>query len=330
MALDADALLIPVAGDNRAGEDLSYDDDRVRIEAAFDTSVSNTEENDDSVDWREIISLIEQQSLRTKDIWLPVFLCRAGGRAGRIETIVTGATFLGGLLEEYWPDAHPLLEDLGFQGRKGPCESLTRIGEFLAPLRRTVLVAHPRLGSFNGDDFIRFAENGAAEDGYGMFRAALADVGEAPLLEAIAQLDAIRDGIRRGDAVLTANAEGDTATNFKPTYDALAAIRRAVAAFSSQPEAEIAADEAVLAPAARSGGSAGGAIETREDVLRAIDAIAEYYRRREPGSPVPVALARVRNWVSADFLTILQDIAPGGLEEVKTVLVANRPTSDDY
>ena len=65
-----------------------------------------------------------------------------------------------------------------------------------------------------------------------MFRAAVAEADVADLQTAIDRLDSIRDGIRRADAVLTANAEGDTGTNFQTTYETIEAIRSALAPYA--------------------------------------------------------------------------------------------------
>lgn len=335
MAIDVEALLAPIAEENPVGPDLSYDPERQQIEAAFDISVGDEQEGAE-VNWRQVIGLIEAQSQRTKDLWLPVYLCRAGARARQLEVVEAGAQYLAGLLENYWERVHPELEEYGFQGRRGACESLTRIGEFLGPLRRVILLRHPRLGEYSGLDFERFRDGAEAEDGYGLFRAALEDSGEEPLAEILGSLDAIAEGIRRADTVLTANAGDETGTNFAATYEAIASIRRAVAQFhsgdagvSDQGAADGAGAELAAPQASASSGQFGGRIDSREDVLRALEAIGDYYRRREPGSPVPLALARARDWVNADFLTVLEDIAPGGIEEVRRVLMPT-PKSEDY
>lgn len=334
MAIDVAELLEPVSGDDPVGEDLSYDPERQEIESAFDTVISAEGGGEDETDWRSVIGLIERQSARTKDIWLAVYLCRAGARSNQADVTRTGAQFLAGLLERYWDNVHPQLDEYGFQGRKGPCESLTRIAEFLGPLQRVVLLRHPRLGEYNGKDFVRFADGGTGEDGYGMFRAALEDVGSEGLREIIDQLDGIRDGIRRADTVLTANAGDETGTNFSTTYESIEGLRRAVLAFSTDAE-QPAGDDGALPVAAVGAGTQsagapavafGGTIDSRENVLKALDAIIEYYRRREPGSPMPVLLTRARDWVHADFLTILEDIAPNGVDEVRRVLVSQRET----
>lgn len=334
MALDLEELLAPVSEEAPAGPDLAYDVERAEIEQAFETSVSvdttGAEGAVVDVEWRRVIELIAAQAAKTKDIWLAVYLCRAAARSGRLDLLETGAGFLAGLLDRYWDTVHPQLEEYGFQGRKGPCDSLTRIGEFLGPLRRVPLLQHPRFGSFSGADFERFHTGAEAEDGYALFRTALQDTPDEDLHAVAARLDAIAAALRNVDAVLMARADGDTGTNFKPTYDLLALLKQSVLAFSTvQTEPEIepaAAGEAEPRPASNAPMVA-GRVESREDVIRALDAVADYYRRKEPASPVPLVLRRARDWVNLDFLAVLEDIAPGGLDDAKRVLMSQRSNS---
>ncbi|UYY60297.1 ImpA family type VI secretion system protein [Sphingomonas sp. S2-65] len=314
-------LLAPVSDEAPGGQDLYDDPERQTIEQAF-------EEDPSSVDWREVVGMIEAQSQRTKDVWLAIYLARAGARMGRLDVVVMGCEMLAGLLETYWDVLHPSLEEYGFQGRKGPCESLTRIGTFLGPLKRIVLVEHPRLGSYAAEDLERFEAEGDTADGFGMFRHAVGETPGEALEEAMASLRAMRGAIGRADAVLMARAEDDTGTDFKPTYQAIDNMIRWLAPYAGSAEAEAApeGDDATAAPS-HDVQRGSGRIESREDVARAIDAIAEYYARREPASPIPVALRRVRGWINMDFLAILRDIAPGGMVEAGAVLLA-RPEEE--
>ena len=85
-------LLAPVSEEAPGGLDLYDDPERQQIEQAF-------EEDPSSVDWRDIVARIEGQSQRTKDLWLAVYLARAGARMGRLDVAVTGCEMLAGLLE---------------------------------------------------------------------------------------------------------------------------------------------------------------------------------------------------------------------------------------
>lgn len=333
MIADVDSLIAPLSEEAPSGPDMSYDAARQEIEAAFDRSVSDDGGASSDVDWPATTRLILGQCEQTRDIWLPVYLMRSGARAGDLETVETGAALLAGLFETLWDSVHPQLDEYGFQGRKGPCESLTRIGEFLNPFRGIALLSHQRLGVYSGADFERFFVNGDSESGYGMFRALLEETSDEDLQAIVDRVDGIEQAIRRADAVLTENAGGDTGTNFQPTYDMLKQIRAGVGKFMRTPdvdtsdnsaEGDVSWSSSDDDDAASGGGSFGGRINSREDVIRAMDAISDYYKRKEPGSAVPFALRRAREWVSLDFMAILEDIAPGSMEEARRVLMASR------
>ncbi|MGC1302605.1 MAG: type VI secretion system ImpA family N-terminal domain-containing protein, partial [Caulobacteraceae bacterium] len=242
MALDLDTLLAPVSEADPAGPDLAYDPQRQEIDQAFDSSVSidatGAPEAQRTVDWRTVIATIVAQSTLTKDVWLPIYLCRAGAQAGSLETVAAGAQYLAGLLEGFWDTAHPRLDEYGFQGRKGACDTLASHREFVAPLRRLPLLRHPRFGEFTGEDLEAIHRGGEAEGRYGPFRAALAEAEPGLFPQIVSRLDAILDGLRRTDEALMRHGEAGNSTNFKPTYDALNGIRAVAVALGGGPADE--------------------------------------------------------------------------------------------
>jgi type VI secretion system ImpA family protein len=315
-------LLAPVSEEFPGGQDLYDDPERQQIEQAF-------EEDPSGVDWRDIVSRIEAQSQRTKDLWLAVYLARAGARMGRLDIVVTGCEMLAGLLESYWDVLHPSLEEYGLQGRKAPCESLTRIGTFLGPLKRIALIEHARLGDYSAEDLERFEADGESADGFGMFRHAVDEMPVETLAETMVSLRAMRSSIERADMALMAHAEGDTGTDFKTTYQTIDNMLRWLAPYAVVPEEETVpeSEDGNESEIIQGAGRSPGRVESREDVARAIDSIIDYYSRREPASPIPVAMRRVRGWITMDFLAILKDIAPGGMHEAGSVLLA-RPDEE--
>ena len=337
MDIDVAKLLEPIDGDAPTGPDMAYDKARYALEQAFDSSVSvdasGQAAGDADTDWADIIDQIVAQFDQTKDIWLAVYLCRAGAKARRLEVVVAGAQALAGLFEQYWEGVHPQLEELGMTGRKTPCDSLAVRTAFLGPLENTPLIRHPRLGSFSGLDFERFRTGGESAEGYGYFRAALNEIGETGLTEAVERLDAIETALRAADRSFMDKADGESTANFSPTYEALATLKRGVKAFLSGEPEEATEDQGQGAP---SGGPAGGGgpriagrVESREDVIRAIDAICDYYRRSEPSSPVPLVLQRAKGWVGGDFMDMLRDIMPDSVRDASSVLMARKKEEDD-
>ena len=325
MALDLETLLAPVSEEQPSGPDLAYSNERQLIEQAFESSETAEGDEGDERDWRAILRLIEEQAGQTKDIWLPVYLCRAGARSGALETVALGAQGLAGLFESYWDTVHPQLEELGLMGRKAPCDSLASRGEFLLPLERTVLVAHPRLGAFTGVDIQRFRAEQEAADGYGMFRAALDDLGDTALEAAVGQLNAIEDGLRRADQVFTHAAAGEPSPNYGPAYALLASLKQALESFmAGAAQTESAAEGGDDSPGAVGAGASGprisGRVDNRDDVIRALDAIADYYRRVEPSHPLQQLAQRARHWVTMDFLDLMQEIVPDATFQARQLL----------
>lgn len=75
------------------------------------------------------------------------------------------------------------------------------------------------------------------------------------------------------------------------------------------------ANSAANGPAA----TAPGAINSRRDVEKSLDAIIGFYERTEPSSPIPHLARRMRRMVSMDFLELMEEIAPSGLKEFSSV-----------
>src|SRR5262249_21168410 len=65
-------------------------------------------------------------------------------------------------------------------------------------------------------------------------------------------------------------------------------------------------------------GRAVGVVRSREDAIRALDAVANFFRTTEPSSPVPMFVERAKRLVSKAFLEVLADVAPGALGEART------------
>lgn len=332
MAMTLESLLAPVSEDAPAGEDLSYDNDRALLEQAFevndDPDAEPVEQN-----WPSMLKLLEAQFARSKDVWLAVYLCRAGALSGSLETVELGAQTLAGLFEGYWETVHPTLDELGLQGRKSPCDSLTTRAGFLRPLEQVVLLAHPRLGVFTGADLQRFRMEGDEAEGIGMFRAAMADVGAEGLSEAMTRLQAVEDGLRRADKVFTREAAGDVSPNFAPTLGAVGALMESVQEFLPEPDEpeELGSEEAESTTALgadQTGGrgrkSFSGGVASRADVVRALKAVVEYYRKTEPSHPVMFLVQRAEAWVEMDFMALLREIAPGAIDQAEGLLAPPR------
>jgi type VI secretion system protein ImpA len=65
------------------------------------------------------------------------------------------------------------------------------------------------------------------------------------------------------------------------------------------------------------GAVAVGAIRSRQDATRALDAVAQFFRTNEPSSPIPLLIERAKRLVAKDFLEVLAELAPEALAPAK-------------
>ncbi len=333
MQIDVDALLAPVSEDAPAGVDLSEDNDRLALDDVFE-SVQRPDFDGEEPNWRAVTDDIVGMIGRSKDLWLAVYLCRAGAKLGDLEQIAGGARVLAGLLEG-WDMVFPSLEDVGAQGRKSRCSELAQRRSFLSALEAVPLVSDSRHGAFTVTDLEQFGGESEVSN-VGFARLMQAD-GKEKLAESLAHLETIAEAVRRCDAAFNQNAESSAdRPDFGPLFQSLRRMQKAVAAFTGvegsledAADSGASSDETTAAATADAPAGAVGAIRSREDVVKALQAICAYYARHEPASPVPLALKRAQAWVTLDFLTLLRDIAPDSLHEVRRVLMPSERREDD-
>ena len=77
---------------------------------------------------------------------------------------------------------------------------------------------------------------------------------------------------------------------------------------------------AAQAPTVGSAVAASGAVRGREDVVRELDRLCLWLEHNEPGHPAPLLLRRAQRLMQMNFMEIIREMAPNGLEQVQTVV----------
>jgi type VI secretion system protein ImpA len=72
-------------------------------------------------------------------------------------------------------------------------------------------------------------------------------------------------------------------------------------------------------PATPKTSSATGEIRSREDVLKMLRKICEYYVQAEPSSPVPLVLKRAARLAEMDFMQIVKDMSPEAVAQIQKI-----------
>lgn len=92
--------------------------------------------------------------------------------------------------------------------------------------------------------------------------------------------------------------------------------RQGIAAVTEEGE-QAAGEEPAATPATAT--RRNGDIAGPDDVKRRLEEICAYYARHEPSSPVPMLLRRAQRLVGCDFLALMKELAPGGIDELQRV-----------
>ena len=66
-------------------------------------------------------------------------------------------------------------------------------------------------------------------------------------------------------------------------------------------------------------GALPGQVNNRADVEKLLGLIIDYYDRTEPSSPIPHLAKRMKKMVPMNFLQLMEELAPSGMKEFKTV-----------
>lgn len=336
--MDLDALLQSHGDDAPSGEDLEYDPVFTELEIAA-THGEERQAGDEILppedpDYKEVATKAVEILERSHDLRAAVFLAEANLRLKGFPGFAEATSYLARCLDEYWDTCHPELDaddDDDPTMRVNAVRTLVDDARILRGVRRAPLTQSRMFGAFSLRDI-------AVADGEmtppadmdnvpdsGQVAAAFQDTDEDVLREiATAVAQALED-------VTKISAKFDDKTPGQgPDLDPLLKfLKQANAKLSTAlgdpvdaaDAAEASADAGNAAPPQAGGGgnagpSGGGAINSPTDVQNALDRIIGYYEREEPSSPLPILLRRAKTLVGADFLTIVRNMAPDGVDQV--------------
>ncbi|MEP6651884.1 MAG: type VI secretion system protein TssA [Myxococcales bacterium] len=333
---DLSTVLEPVSTDAPCGVDL---EDGGKYDAAFaeferlavgksEHQIGNTVVPAEDPDWKVLARKSIEILGRSKDLRAGTQLARSLFRTDGWTGFAQGLVMLRGLVERYWEGMYPRLDPDDGNDPRMRISILMNLTDstMLSAVRTTPVVVSRTVGRFSLKD-IEIASSDGAMEGKG---------GRAP---GMASLDA---------GVMDADLGGlqETASAVRDCLDALIGLEVAVASRVGAAEALSFAQlisilrtaESFLAatlaqripaepgtdarPAVSSGngfGTAvigGGGINSRADVVKALEAIVQYYERHEPSSPIPIFMARCKRLVVMSFVDIVRELVPDALTQV--------------
>ena len=316
-------LLEPLSTENPCGEDL----EDTQLLASFDAYriFGQSAPLSDETDWREIRDRSLEALEKSKDFRLLAHLAsatvRTEGFAALPETLSVAARWLESWNSEVFPrvDEDAIL-------RRNALNGLADRMAVVDGARRAPILQHAQLGAVSIRDIeIATGQLVPAEGETAVMDEsqlhALLTASEAEELQVLStQLDQAVQSLKSIEGAMRDQGGTDAAPEFDSLSVPLARTLKLVndhLSTRAPAVGEAAGDAGDSAAAAAGGAIAVGAIRSRDDATRALDAVATFFRTNEPSSPIPLLLERAKRLVAKDFLEVLAELAPEALAPAK-------------
>jgi type VI secretion system protein ImpA len=331
--ISAEELLKPLSPEKPCGEDLSYDPTLSGLwpeglRGKAETQFSPAEEPN----WKEVRSTCLELGGRSKDLRIGVALCLAELKTDGMAAFREALAVIKGLVQTYWDTVYPLLNP---DDANDPTERMNIISSmaialgtyndpvrFVERLRSAPLAVSLKMGKVCKAD-IDASKAGATEGSKAPMSAAQIDAAFRDTKPA--ELETIGKGVtdsialvKEIDTILKEKVGFDKAPDFRPLITELNEIQGCLSPYLAGGATD--AGQTGEAAAGAPGGvriAVAGEIQSREDVVRMLDRICEYYKRAEPSSPVPQILERAKRLAKMDFMEAISDLSPDAISRMK-------------
>ena len=342
--INLDELLQGLSPDAPCGEDLEYDAAFGEMERAaegkpeqqFGDTIVPAEE----ADWREVRRKAMDLLSRSKDLRAAVYLAQAELSMDGLPAFRDCLALLRGYIEQYWDTVHPQLDpddDNDPTFRVNTFTSLFDTNTTLLYLKKTPLVESRAVGKFSLYDIeVAHGELPPPADeeppGISTIEAAFLDCDLDELQQTATAVRESLEHVKALESVLTEQVGVGNAASFDPLAHVLGEAEKRLAEQltrrgAGDPSADSGEEEEGEGEAdgGQSGGGAvqskrlSGEITTREDVVRALDMICDFYDRYEPSSPLPLLLKRAKRLTNKTFMEIIRDLAPDGISQAESI-----------
>jgi type VI secretion system protein ImpA len=328
--MDLEALLAPVTPEDPSGPDLEYDPafgeiDRV-AQGKPEQQIGNTIVPAEAPDWKVVQKKATDLLAKSKDLRVGAHLTRALLQTSGWSGFAVGLGVLRGMIERYWDGVHPRLDPSDNNDPTMRVNILSSFGEqgTLSVVRSIPLVSSRTLGRVSLKDLEMAAgdapppANGAAAPSMANIEGAVTDSDLGELQQTVTALRACLEALAGIEAAIGERVDAAAAVSFGKLP---VLLRKGESFLGNRLEQRTAsgADGAGASAAGNGAGpqrSFGGAINSREDVIRALDAICSYYAKNEPSSPIPMFMERSKKLVMMSFVDIVKELVPDALSRV--------------
>ncbi len=331
MRLSAKELTRPVSEDQPCGEDLEYDAVFQQMEAMLQTK--SEQEFGDTVipgtgpDWKGVGEQTVDLLKRTRDLRVLSYAAISQLHTDGLAAFRDGLEALNGCLETFWDEIYPQLDadDNNDATMRFNTLQILNDRQFVCEgLVRSPLVVLKGIGGFSLRD-IELAEGKTkAADGeevqdIAIIQGAFSDTSPEELTALGTALGGSMEQLNRTTELWSKLAPDAAALDVDETLKTIKNIRHAMGIYAPVAVAAVAGEELAEDGGTAPSAAASSVIKDRNDVIRAIDRICEYYTTNEPSSPVPLLLRRAQRLVAKSFYEILEDMVPDSMAQARII-----------
>jgi len=328
-------LLTPISDDAPCGPDNSLQPEFLELETLMkgkeETQFSKAVKPDWPLVYKHAVEIFEE----SKHLEVATALCLAILQTRGLVGLAGALDFLDRFVEQYWPTMHPQLDP---DDHNDPLERMNILAslsmpvgtfgdsfQFLQRLAEAPLAASPQLGKLSFADCHRDEwpdpDHPEAIDPT-TIAATFRDTPGESITETYQALQDCKAAIGRLAKFLDETIGVEKACDFRLLNEQLDRLAQEVTPYlpadTAAADPNVSDAQAALAQAVSGPGIAiSGELQSRQDVIASLDKICTYYEKHEPGSPIPLLLKRARRLVQSDFLTIVNDLAPDALGQMR-------------
>ncbi len=338
--MDLDALLQSHGEDAPSGDDLEYDPVFTELEIAAQPGEDSQFADPDSPaagpDYKEVVEKAADIMGRSHDLRAAVFMAEAQLSLNGFPGFAKCTSYIATLMTTYWDTCHPQLDEdddndptmrintmrdlCGDPDGSGPSRVYQAVRR--APLTKSKMFGLMTLRHIEvADGDLTPPSDFDNTPDAGQIAAAFQDTDPEEMAQIGAAVSQALEDVQTISGVFDEQTPGQ-GPNLDPLIGQLKRAAKKIGDATGTPVGEDAVEDGeagedgVAAAAPVAGGGGGGGVNSPNDVRNAIDRIIAYYERSEPSSPVPILLLRAKKLVGADFMQIMKDMAPAGLENV--------------
>lgn len=342
--IDFEALLQPISEESPSGESLRFSNiyDEIKEARRADEELPQGEWQTElkTADFRKVIALAASAlEANTKDLQIAAWLSEALVKTHGFTGLRDGLKLMSGLQDKFWETLHPEIDEGDMEGRANAVAwmdgqaalavkgaSITNDGysytDFEDSKRYDIPEAIDTLDTADQEKYRELAaeaeaKNKVTADKWRKSKASTRRAFYEELSVAVAECWTEYAEINR---VIEEKYDRNQAPGLNNLKKALDDIQTQVKRLLEEKRAEEPdeADESEEAVQTESGDAAaggavavaasGGAIRTRQDALKRLAELAEYFRKNEPQSPVSYLIQRAVKWGNMPFENWLQDV----------------------